>query len=207
MASTIHEQAIPAQEKGLTFAESEAILQSLILETVEGIESGEIAPTDEDISNAVEAMLRGAAEKRDKMASVYFWFETIIGGCKEQEKAMEARRKRFEKKRDNLLGYIDSVMQMMGAERLEGITSVLSRRKLPPSVEVFDTEKIPEAYVNTVVTMSGEDVPATIIEAAKSKVDIERKPDKRMILDALKNNQQVDGCRLIRDARKLEIKR
>lgn len=201
-------------EKSLTFAETERVLAAIVMDTIDGIESGDVSPDDEEIRLAVEAAIRASAEKRDKMAGVVFWFETVIEGVKRSKLDLDARLKRYTNKRAALLGYIQSVMEEMGVEKLDGITSTMALRKLPPSVEVINADLIPGAYVRTSISLDADDLVDCIrdllaqakrgeveeftvadlidtLDGAGIKATVEKTPQKSMILDALKANEAI----------------
>ncbi len=112
--------------------------------------------------------------------------EALADSIKLAEAQMELRRVAIERRVAQLKDYVLACMQDAGIHKVECPYFAITIAKNPPSVEIFDPEHIPMEYMRTPVTPP----PA---------------PDKKAILEAMKNGVEVDGCRLKQGVR-LSIK-
>jgi len=126
--------------------------------------------------------LKSGIERRDKIGNVLAWMEAQASAIREKEKHLAARRKHFEKFRENAISSLFQQMKDWGIERVEGNEWTFAIKKNPPHVEIEDEAKIPAEYLDYVPTIS-----------------------KARIKDALESGQQVEGAKLEASSR-LEIK-
>ena len=107
-----------------------------------------------------------------------------IKAMKEAEKNMAERRKRLEKKTENIKKYVKSVMEENQITKIETVNFDLTIKKNPPKAVIEDEEMIPESFIEQHMT---------------EKINVKK------IKDELKKGQNVQGARLIQETR-LDIK-
>ena len=98
---------------------------------------------------------------------------------------MTARKKSLVRRSEALRSYVFRNMLATGIQKIECDYFKLSIRDNPPSVDVFDSLQVPADYMR--------EIPATFA------------PDKKLIAQAIKDNFEVPGCKLVRTQR-LDIK-
>lgn len=99
---------------------------------------------------------------------------------------MESRRLALAKRAEQLRAYLKENMERAGITKIESPWFVLSIRKNPPGVTVFDRDAIPDAYMRI------PEIPLP-------------QPDKGAIKSALKEGKDVPGARLEQGTR-IDIK-
>ena len=105
------------------------------------------------------------------------------------------------------------VLDWLGAEKLEGRTNTLKKRKCPPSVNVIDEQKIPAEFKRVTVTLSlaqwqqllagtPEDIRNTFLAGIRKQ---EITLDLEAIKQALNLGQAVEGADLALNRFKLQV--
>lgn len=103
--------------------------------------------------------------------------------------AMAVRAKRLRSRTEYLRSYLLTNMQAAGIQKLDSPELVVTVKKNPPAVVVFDEAAVPAEFM---VTPAPPPPPPP-------------RPNKAAIKDALKSGQDVPGCRLEQGVR-LEVK-
>jgi hypothetical protein len=107
--------------------------------------------------------------------------EAEATAIKEAEAAMAKRRKALERRSEALRAYVMDNMVRSGIKTISCAYFAVSVQNNPPSVDVFDEAQVPLDYMR--------EVPAT------------RVPDKPRIAQALKEQRDVPGSRLVTSQR------
>ena len=105
------------------------------------------------------------------------------------------------------------VLDWLGAEKLEGRTNTLKKRKCPPSVNVIDEQKIPAEYKRVTVTLplpQWQQLLDGIPEGARNTVLAGvRKQEISLDLEAIKQalslEKAIEGADLALDRFKLQV--
>lgn len=139
---------------------------------------GELTPEIEDVLNLIHEERK---EKVDSIIALMDNFESVAEFCKQKESAMYAKRKSAEKRIESLKKLL-AVLVPEG-EKLKTATNSVSWRKNPDRAEVLDMNVLPDVYKR-----------------------IKEEPDKKMILDALKQNATIDGAVLVEGELSLQVR-
>lgn len=112
--------------------------------------------------------------------------EATAAAIKEAEKQMAERRKRLEARTAHLVERLKTGMEIAGVTELSCPHFAIKVKKNPPSVEVWDEQQIPVAYMR-----QAEAPPPA--------------PDKKAIAQAIKEGKEVPGAQLVQGT-KLDIR-
>ena len=136
---------------------------------------GEDLETDMAVEVALDELTSDIQAKAGQCVAVMNRMQTHINAVKAEKKRLGDYQKRLETAQARLKRSV--LMAMHKAELKTILTDVgeLKRRKTKPLVIVDDVTAVPAEYMET---------------------KIEQKPNKNKIYDALKNGEQVAGCRL-----------
>ncbi len=135
-------------------------------------ETGEI---DEDkVSAYLSNLSVSFDEKADSIASYVKDLNATAKAIKEEEKNLEARRKRAERKAESLKNYLSVCMQASGRTKFESARNVISFRK-SESVTVYDESILPKDFMVEKITVA---------------------PDKKAIVAAIKGGEIIEGAKL-----------
>ena len=139
---------------------------------------------DEAVLDTLEG-LKGTLEAKSENIIKYTQnLNGTIKAMKEAEKNMAERRKRLEKKTENIKKYVKSVMEENQITKIETVNFDLTIKKNPPKAVIEDEEMIPESFIEQHIT---------------EKINVKK------IKHELKKGQSVQGARLIQETR-LDIK-
>jgi hypothetical protein len=185
------------------------IEESLVL-LAESSEADGLTP---EIEGALAAYLKGAVEKRDRVAEFIRFCEAMAELAKAEVKRIQARQKHFEAAAERVSGMVLRVLGWLGAEKLEGRTNTLKKRKCPPSVNVIDEQKIPAEYKRVTVTLplpqwqqllagTPEDTRNAVLSGVRKQ---EISLDLEAIKQALNLEQAVEGVDLALNRFKLQV--
>lgn len=141
---------------------------------------------EETVRDTIEGMGGALEVKAQNIASLTKHLEVVAAGIKDAEQAMASRRRALENRIESLKGYTLSAMQNNAIERIDTPMYVLSVAKNPPSVEVYEPALIPAKFMR-----QPEPPPPA--------------PDKKAIMESIKQGEEVPGCRLTQGYR-LSIK-
>jgi len=145
-----------------------------------------------DIQAAVDSMISGEEsvgavdleeleiEATEKIRNCFFAVNKLRGEVAEADIIIEQAQS-WAKKRKEAISRIEAdmkiTMEVMGLKKIDDPDCRVTLGAPSAKVDVFDESKIPETYTRT--------VPAKI------------EPDKKAILDALKNGAEIPGCAMI----------
>jgi len=185
------------------------IEESLVL-LAESSEADGLTP---EIESALAAYLKGAVEKRDRVAEFIRFCEGMAELAKAEVKRLQARQKHFEAAAERVSSMVLRVLDWLGAEKLEGRTNTLKKRKCPPSVNVIDEQKIPAEYKRVTVTLplpqwqqllagTPEDTRNAVLAGVRKQ---EITLDLEAIKQALNLGQAVEGADLALNRFKLQV--
>ena len=185
------------------------IEESLVL-LAESAEADGLTP---EIESALVAYLKGAVEKRDRVAEFIRFCEGMAELAKAEVKRLQARQRHFEAAAERVSSMVLRVLNWLGVEKLEGRTNTLKKRKCPPSVNVIDEQKIPAEFKRVTVTLSlpqWQQVLAGIPEDARNAVlsgvrKQETSLDLEAIRQALNLDKAVEGADLTINRFKLQV--
>lgn len=134
----------------------------------------DLANDDETLAGTLE----GLSSLTDQIAAVATSIDDdgiMLAGIDERSKVLAERHRRISERIDNKKAAILHAMQESGERKIELPTVTLSVRQNPQSVLITDETIIPDAFKNT------PEPPAP-------------KPNKIIILQALKDGKEVPGC-------------
>ena len=176
-------------------------------------ESAEADGLTPEIEEALAAYLKGAVEKRDRVAEFIRFCEAMAELAKTEVKRLQARQKHFEAAAERVSSMVLRFLEWLGAEKLEGRTNTLKKRKCPPSVNVIDEQKIPAEYKRVTVTLplpQWQQLLDGIPEGARNTVLAGvRKQEISLDLEAIKQalslEKAIEGADLALDRFKLQV--
>jgi hypothetical protein len=185
------------------------IEESLVL-LAESAEADGLTP---EIEGALAAYLEGAVEKRDRVAEFIRFCEGMAELAKAEVKRLQARQKHLEAAAERVSRMVLRVLDWLGAEKLEGRTNTLKKRKCPPSVNVIDEQKIPAEYKRVTITLplpqwqqllagTPEDARNTVLAGIRKQ---EITLDLEAIKQALNLEKAVEGADLALDRFRLQV--
>lgn len=152
----------------MTLYEIKAELEQAIAEMLNNVdeETGEVSPESVERFNELN---EAREEKLDNIGAYIKNLRAEIKMLKEEEQNLKARREAKEKKEENLIKYVESVLD---GEKFESPRVAFSYRK-SEQVVIADEDLIPEEYTVT---------------------KTETKADKTKIKAALKAGEEVNGA-------------
>jgi hypothetical protein len=176
-------------------------------------ESAEEEGLTPEIETALTAYLEGAVEKRDRVAEFIHFCEAMAELAKAEVKRLQARQKHFEATADRVSSMVLHVLDWLRVKKLEGRTNTLKKRKCPPSVNVFDEQKIPAEYKRVTVTLPlpqwQELLAGTSEDSRNSVLSGLRKQEISLDLEAIKQalnlEKAVEGADLAINRFKLQV--
>jgi hypothetical protein len=176
-------------------------------------ESAEEEGLTPEIETALTAYLEGAVEKRDRVAEFIHFCEAMAELAKAEVKRLQARQKHFEATADRVSSMVLHVLDWLRVKQLEGRTNTLKKRKCPPSVNVFDEQKIPAEYKRVTVTLPlpqwQELLAGTSEDSRNSVLSGLRKQEISLDLEAIKQalnlEKVVEGADLAINRFKLQV--
>jgi len=141
---------------------------------------------EQTLADTLEGMAGELEVKATNTAMMIRNLEASAAAIKEAEAAMAARRKALENRAARVKDYLLANMLVAGIQKVECPYFKLAVRENPAAVEIYEPGLIPAQYMR-----QPEPPPPA--------------PDKTAIKDALKDGQDVPGCKLTRGMR-LEIR-
>lgn len=134
-----------------------------------------------DTFDGIEGEIR---EKIKDYAAVIKNLEAEIPAMEEAEANIKARRDALTNKVENMKSVADQVMKMAEIDKIDDPRFRIGYRKCPPSADIVDEDALPD-YVY---------------------VPQDPKLDKRLVLQLLKDGQEVPGAVLVEDKKNFFIK-
>ena len=141
---------------------------------------------EQTVADTLDGLSGDLQEKAVNVAMFIRNLEVTAEAIKQAEKDMTERRKTLERKTEALKLYLKANMTRCGLLKIESPYLVLTLKKNPPSVIVYDAGAIPKQF------MINPPAP-------------EPYPDKKAIAEWLKAGEKVDGAYL-EQAERLEIR-
>lgn len=138
-------------------------------EVLELIEEG-----NEEYLDTLESIKENIEQKAENTAKVLKTIEAQIEVIRQEEKRLANRRKELENSVTRIKQYLENNLREVGMKKIKGNIFTISIQKNPPSIEVINENLIPEKYM--------------VIKPPE--------PNKKEILNALKNGEQIDGVEL-----------
>jgi hypothetical protein len=152
------------------------------------IDDGEAVP-DADQTGTMLATLDALGEvlhdKVENVAAIIRNTDVTIEAMKDAEATLKARRTTLERKRDWLNSYLLTGMQQAGIDKIECKFFRVALKTNPPKVVIDADAKLPFDYMR---------IP-----------EMKPEPDKKKLLDDLKQGVVIDGARL-EQSQRVEIK-
>lgn len=111
--------------------------------------------------------------KAESIAKVLREMEGDITSLKDEEARISSRRKALENRQQGLKLYLESYMRAIDKTSFKGKLFTFSISKNKPSVEISNLEGIPSEYI---------------------EVEEVKKVDKRKLLEALQNGEEIQGA-------------
>ena len=141
---------------------------------------------DQTVADTLESMSGELEAKATNMSFVIRNLEATAASIKEAEAAMASRRRAMENRVARIKDYLLANMMIAGIQKIECPHFRIAVRENPPAVEIYEPGLIPVEY------MRQPEPPPPL-------------PDKTAIKEAIKEGQEVPGCKLTRGVR-LEIR-
>lgn len=141
---------------------------------------------EQTLTDTLDSMGGELQVKAQSVACFIRNLEATAAAIKEAEAAMAARRKALENRAARVKDYLLASMMVAGVDKIECPLFRMTVRDNPPAVEVYEPELIPAQFMR-----QPEPPPPSV--------------DKAAIREALKDGQDVPGCRLTR-GKSLQIK-
>lgn len=129
------------------------------------------------IADTIEAESYPLEVKAQNVAYAIRNLEASAAAIKQAEQDMAERRKRIEKRAEQVRDYLKQCMELAGVSKIDCPHFQLSIQKNPPSVDIFEQALIPASFMKT-----PEPPPPA--------------PDKTAIKAAIKAGQEVPGATL-----------
>ena len=139
-----------------------------------------------EILNAGELVDQLELDMQTKIDNIACYIKNLnsdIDALKAEEKALAERRKHKENKVESLKKYLSSSLQYAGYNKFETPRCALSFRK-SSSVEIAAGTELSEEYMNVKIT---------------------EEPNKKALMDALKNGISIDGVSIV-EKQNIQIK-
>lgn len=199
-------ELVPTPKAALTLYELEDNLAALA-NTFELVEEAEAKQV---ILEEIGRALRQVKEKRDAVVGFLRHCEAQQRFADQEIERIKSRRDRIAEFQEELEQYVIRVIDQFvvpdrrGVKRMEGNFSSLRIQKNPDSVVITDEKALPVAWKDVVLTM-----PAHVWEALLERLEkderavfeaqvkkCEFKPDKRALVNELKNGEEIPGADL-----------
>lgn len=123
------------------------------------------------LQDTLESIQESIEDKAENTAKLIRTWDAEAKAIKEEEKRLKERRESLEKSISNTKAYLYEQMQIAGIDKVKRPTLTVSIASNPPSVDVLDSTLIPSLFM----------------------IEQEPKIDKKAILSALKDGDEIDG--------------
>ena len=151
--------------------------QNMIAESGEDLDEQALRDTLEGLEGSIENKLKD-------YAAVVKNLEGDVAGMKAAEKDISTRRKSTENAIERMKSVMAQTMQLSEIDKIEDPRFVLGFRKCAPSAEIVDEEALPDMVF----------------------VPQDPRVDKKLLLELLKDGQEIDGARLVTDKKNFYVK-
>jgi hypothetical protein len=140
---------------------------------------------DESLKDTLEAITDAIDAKAEGIAKIIRTMDAEAEAIKTEEQRLAQRRKAIENRRNGLKEYLETQLTLSGIDKVKTATFTVALQANPPSVNVLDDTLIPQSF--------------------KVHVPEVWNVDKKSILQALKDGQEVPGVE-IHQGRSLRIR-
>lgn len=139
----------------------------------------------DDAKDTLEALQMEFNEKAVNVVKVIENFKPSIDMVDQQIKKLQAKKKALQSKEDSLREYLRSNMEESGINKIECPFFSITLKKPAPAVQIDDENALPDEYITVKTTTA---------------------PDKKAILAALKDGEEISGASLKTAKPALQIK-
>lgn len=153
-------------------------------EFIENRDPAQIGTTDWD--EEIKLFHRTWEDKAISLGKIYRNLQKQSEVLAEEGKRILNKSKQIEQSCESLRAYIEQEMRQLKINKIEADTFSLKFRKLPDMLDILPMARIPDMYWRI--------IPET------------REPDKKALLQAVKEGEILDGVNVITNRSKLEIK-
>ena len=130
----------------------------------------------EALEKALASVEEGIEGKAENTAKLIKSLEGNVTNIREEEKRLAGKRRAMENKIKNIKGYLESQLETMNIDRVQGELFTVALQNNPQSVKFIDEDLIPVEYKEEVVTV---------------------KIPKKRILDDIKEGIEVPGVEVV----------
>jgi SpoVK/Ycf46/Vps4 family AAA+-type ATPase len=138
---------------------------------------------DDALKDTLESIEDEIHSKAENIAKLMRNIDGDIDAIKTEEKRLADRRKALENRKNGLKQYVEDQLNLTGIDKVKTATFTIAIQNNPPSVHIDDHEHIPTTYW----------------------VAQEPKLDKKLLLQYLKDGNEINGVRLVQN-RSLRIR-
>jgi hypothetical protein len=159
--------------------------QELTLQNfIENIQPGDVGTVD--WNKEIELFHRTWEDTAISIGKIYLNLEAQSELLAEKGKELLQKSKRIEQRCESLRQYLEQNMKQLKINKVEADVFSVKFKKLPDMLDILPMARIPDMYMRI--------IPET------------REPDKRALLQAVKEGEIIDGVNVITNRHKLEIK-
>ncbi|WP_444886732.1 siphovirus Gp157 family protein [Microbulbifer sp. JMSA008] len=141
--------------------------------------------TPEDIADTLEGIELEFNEKAIQIGNLLMNFTPFEKGLDDEIKRLQAKKKALQNRRDSITEYLRFNMQECGIKKIECPVFTISLKKPMAKVDIENEDALPGEFVTVKNTFT---------------------PDKKALLAALKEGQEIPGARLAEAKPALQIR-
>lgn len=135
----------------------------------------EMGLPEEEIAQVLDTLEGAIEEKAGNIALMIQNMDADIEAIKAEESRLYDRRKALENKKTSLKQYLEDNFKAMGIKNVKTPTHTIALQNNPPGVYILDEKALPDVFLRHFEKWE---------------------PDKKMILQALKDGQEVPGAEI-----------
>jgi hypothetical protein len=140
---------------------------------------------DEALQDTLDSIKDAIEQKAEGIAKIIRTMDAEAEAIKAEEQRLAQRRKAIENRRNGLKEYLETQLASSGIDKVKTATFTVALQNNPPSVNVLDDKAIPTTF--------------------KVHIPEQWNVDKKLILQALKDGQEIPGVELFQ-GRSLRIR-
>jgi hypothetical protein len=140
---------------------------------------------DEALQDTLDSIKDAIEQKAEGIAKIIRTMDAEAEAIKTEEHRLAQRRKAIESRRDGLKRYLEDQLNLIGIDKVKTATFTVALQNNPPSVNVLDDTVIPTTF--------------------KVHIPEQWNVDKKAIMQALKDGQEIPGVELFQ-GRSLRIR-
>lgn len=141
--------------------------------------------TPDDIADTLEGIELEFNDKAVQVGNFLMNLDPFEQGLDAEIKRLQAKKKTLQGRRESVKDYLRRNMEEMGISKIECPAFTIRLKSAQPKVAIDEEGSLPDDYVNVKTSIT---------------------PDKRAILKALKEGEEIPGARLENGTAPLEIK-